>query len=107
MHGLWTPETILHDSSKKSDNSNYKREKFGWESNIAHTTWEQWKWRFQEEADGRLQTTSFILCITEPENGLRYTVLMSAVLLLKSLYCNRCPLGVSLPAFLSLSTGVF
>ena len=48
--------------------SKYKTKTFGMESDVARTTWKQWKWRCEDA--GRLQTTSFVLRLTEPENGL-------------------------------------
>ena len=58
---------ILYDSFEKSGKSMHKTKKLGMGSDVARTTWKQWKWR---EDEGRLQTTSFVLRITEPENGL-------------------------------------
>ena len=48
----------------------YKTKTFGMESDVARTTWKQWKWRCRSEDAGRLPTTSFVLRLTEPENGL-------------------------------------
>ena len=62
---------ILYDSFEKSGKSKHKTKKFGMESDVARTwTWKQWKWRCRREDEGRLQTTSFVLRMTEPENGL-------------------------------------
>ena len=60
---------ILYDSFEKSGKSKYKKKKFGIGSNVARTMWKRWKWRSRCEDDGRLQTTSFVLPMTEPENG--------------------------------------
>ena len=61
---------ILYDFLEKSGKPKYKKKKFGMRSDVACTTWKQWKWRSRCEDDGRLQTTSIVLRMTEPENGL-------------------------------------
>ena len=61
---------ILYDFLEKSGKPKYKKKKFGMRSDVACTTWKQWKWRPRCEDDGRLQTTSIVLRMTEPENGL-------------------------------------
>ena len=61
---------ILYDSFEKSGKSKHKTKKVGMGSDVACTTRKQWKWRCRREDDGRLQTTSFVLRMTEPDNGL-------------------------------------
>ena len=72
-----------NDSFEKSGKSKCKTKKFGMGSDVALTTWKQWKWRWQREDDGRGQTTSFVLRMTEPENGLPVRRPVSPVLVLK------------------------